>query len=117
VALQLDGTQGRFVCKKIGLLDVEEEDLLGHIPEALAFIEDGLRAGGVLVHCVSGMSRSAAMVAAWLIKTEGLSACDALVKVQERRPIVDPNEGFRRQLILYAESASLHFTSLLPPCE
>ena len=52
----------------------------------------------VFVHCKEGMSRSATIVIAFLMKSMNLRFDNALKYVQTRRPIVDPNPGFRKQL-------------------
>ncbi|EFJ44677.1 hypothetical protein VOLCADRAFT_82741 [Volvox carteri f. nagariensis] len=57
----------------------------------------------VLVHCQAGVSRSPAVVAAWLMRSRGLSADEALRLLGSRRPAVDPNEGFRAQLSLFGD--------------
>lgn len=51
---------------RIPVEDVDYADLLIYLPRACAFIEEALQYGGrVLVHCVQGLSRSAAVVAAY----------------------------------------------------
>ena len=57
----------------------------------------------VLVHCHAGESRSVAVVAAHLMKTEDLSLEEALESIRKVRPRADPNEGFREQLRLYCQ--------------
>ena len=51
---------------RIAVEDVDYADLLIHLPFACQFIDRALRSGGVVfVHCVQGISRSAAVVAAY----------------------------------------------------
>ena len=47
------------------------------------------KAGGVLVHCQAGMSRSATVVAAHLIQTLELDPMDAVEMIKEHRPVVE----------------------------
>ncbi|UZJ51242.1 hypothetical protein CBS101457_000562 [Exobasidium rhododendri] len=61
--------------------------------------------GTVLVHCQAGVSRSVAIVAAYLMRTRLMSLSDAIALIQSRRCQADPNPGFRHQLELF-ESAS-----------
>ncbi|PWN37451.1 phosphatases II [Meira miltonrushii] len=60
--------------------------------------------GTVLVHCHAGISRSVAIVLAYLMHMRKISVQDALNLVRSRRSIADPNSGFMHQLELY-ESA------------
>ena len=53
---------------------------------------------GVLVHCVSGISRSGATVVAYVMATRNCSVDDALATVRAKRPVVSPNSGFKAQL-------------------
>ena len=55
----------------------------------------------VLVHCHAGQSRSVAVVAAHLMRSEGLDLEQALRDIRRVSPNADPNEGFREQLELY----------------
>ncbi|KAL0175932.1 hypothetical protein M9458_028262, partial [Cirrhinus mrigala] len=56
----------------------------------------------ILVHCKMGVSRSASTVIAYLMKQQGWALDHALNHVRERRPIVQPNEGFLKQLHTYS---------------
>ncbi|KAF8474902.1 protein-tyrosine phosphatase-like protein, partial [Kalaharituber pfeilii] len=83
--------------------DAGDEDLLQHFPETNAFITQGVRAGGIFVHCAMGISRSATVLTAYLMKTRNLSAEDALRLISDIRPIICPNLSFRKQLELYEQ--------------
>lgn len=63
--------------------------------------------GTVLVHCHAGISRSVAIVLAYLMHVRRITVQDALSLVRSRRSIADPNPGFMHQLELY-ESAGLN---------
>lgn len=53
----------------------------------------------VLVHCNHGVSRSAALVMAYLIKACGFTLKLAFFHVQSKRQVAKPNVGFMKQLI------------------
>lgn len=53
--------------------------------------------GKVFVHCARGVSRSAALVLAYLMIRERLSLAEAAVAVRKHRNIL-PNPGFLSQL-------------------
>eukprot|EP00755_Sulcionema_specki_P034978 Sspe_Gene.104004::Locus_79880_Transcript_2_2_Confidence_0.500_Length_1044::g.104004::m.104004/K14165/K14165; atypical dual specificity phosphatase len=70
-----------------------------HLEDVIAFIRTGLGGGGrVLVHCMAGVSRSATLVAAYVMREYGVSWREADYLLSRRRPIVCPNSGFVRQL-------------------
>jgi len=57
-----------------------------HIDQAIAFIEQARRQGGkVLVHCKVGVSRSASIVIAYLMKEIGLDLASAYLLTRSRR--------------------------------
>lgn len=91
----------RFAYKVVSAMDTEDEDLLQHLAACHNFIDGGIRAGGVLVHCSAGVSRSATIVLSHLMKVEGLTPDAALTHLQLVRPAASPNPGFRRQLTVY----------------
>ncbi|XP_061445567.1 dual specificity protein phosphatase 14-like isoform X2 [Rhineura floridana] len=81
---------------------------LPHAPLSLYFDsvadrihQTGKKNGKTLVHCVAGVSRSASLCIAYLMKYHRLSLLDAHEWVKSRRPVVRPNVGFWRQLIEY----------------
>jgi len=87
---------------RIPVEDVDYEDLLIHLPSACQFIEEALRNGGnVLVHCVQGISRSAAVIAAYLMWRRRINSTAALELVRAARDQIWPNPGFQEQLVLF----------------
>ncbi|XP_076412870.1 protein phosphatase Slingshot homolog 3 isoform X1 [Peromyscus maniculatus bairdii] len=92
----------RFTYHNVRVWDEESAQLLPHWKETHCFIEDARAQGTrVLVHCKMGVSRSAATVLAYAMKQYGWGLEQALIHVQELRPIVRPNPGFLRQLQTY----------------
>jgi len=61
------------------------------------FIEEAMnRSGLIVVNCVMGWSRSATVVAAYLMMKKGMSSAEALQTIRQSRPI-RPNPGFLQQ--------------------
>lgn len=81
--------------------DWDDENLLSSFPIAINFIKEGQKQGTCLVHCLAGISRSATVVIAFLMQKYGLSLTEALKKVEEKRPSINPNKGFLNQLKLF----------------
>ncbi|KZT64540.1 hypothetical protein DAEQUDRAFT_732477 [Daedalea quercina L-15889] len=91
---------------QINLDDTEDADVLGHVVTAIQFIESELEKGrGVLVHCQAGLSRSATIVAAYLMYVQHIDYEAALDLIRDVRPNVQPNEGFLRQLAVFQEAS------------
>eukprot|EP00898_Chlorokybus_atmophyticus_P002516 jgi/Chlat1/3265/Chrsp22S03519 len=88
----------------INLADFEEEDITSYFDQASDFI-DGVKpsSGRVLVHCGAGVSRSATLVVAWLMRCKGWTAEKALEYTKRGRSVVAPNEGFMKALRLYGK--------------
>ncbi|XP_052810864.1 dual specificity protein phosphatase 14-like isoform X2 [Mya arenaria] len=55
--------------------------------------------GKTLVHCVAGVSRSASLCMAYLMKYQRMPLDQAYYHVKKRRPVIRPNVGFWRQMI------------------
>lgn len=92
----------RIAMIHLQVTDLPDEDLLSHFTEANAFIEEGLsKDGAVLVHCFRGRSRSATVVAAYLMQKHGYAAERALAKVRAKRDCIQPHQSFLAQLKLY----------------
>jgi protein tyrosine phosphatase len=91
-----------FVYKHIELDDKESADIECHFAAAYDFIEGAAKNGGkTLVHCHAGVSRSATIVVAYLMKKQGLSVDDAVAACKRGRPCIKPNRGFMSALLSY----------------
>ncbi|EFJ17208.1 hypothetical protein SELMODRAFT_421263 [Selaginella moellendorffii] len=92
-----------LVRKEVPLVDSETQNILERLEECLDFIEHGRQHGGVLVHCLQGISRSASVVTAYLMRSERLSVKDALASLRLHNEMICPNPGFMHQLELFYE--------------
>jgi len=84
-----------FRCLRIDIHDKPTADLKSHLETACQYIASALISGGnVLVHCQQGISRSPAIVIAYLIHNLGMSYDQAYALVKRHRPCINPNPGF-----------------------
>lgn len=82
--------------------DQEDAPLGYYFDVASDFIQTHLVFGRrVLVHCQAGISRSATICIAYLMKYHKMRYTQAYAKVKEARDIIWPNDGFMEQLITY----------------
>ncbi|CAG9533655.1 unnamed protein product [Cercopithifilaria johnstoni] len=89
---------------KLWLEDMPEASIYPLIDQQADQIEAMIKSGGnVLVHCVAGISRSATICLAFLTKFRCRSLREAYKLMAEKRPVVRPNIGFWRQLIVYEQ--------------
>nr|TKR97873.1 hypothetical protein D5086_0000208810 [Populus alba] len=101
--LEYAGKDLKLVRMAVPIRDMESEDLLDYLDVCLDFIEKSRKEGAVLVHCFAGVSRSAAIITAYLMKTEHLSLEDALESLRRSCESVCPNDGFLEQLKMFEE--------------
>nr|XP_056704270.1 dual specificity protein phosphatase 12 [Euleptes europaea] len=99
----------------VPLLDEPRSDLLSRLDACAAFISRARERGGaVLVRCHAGVSRSVAVVTAYLMKVNNLPFEEAYAFVQALRPEAKMNEGFEWQLQLYEKmGCEVDVTSVL----
>lgn len=65
--------------------------------------EKSPKGGRVLVHCTEGISRSATIVAAYLMWRKRETAAKILTYIKHKRPKINPNEGFLHQLQVWQD--------------
>lgn len=93
-----------FSYMNVPVSDDGGEDLFATLDTCIDFIDDaGKKGERVLVHCVQGISRSASVVIAYLMRNHGWSLQAALKHVREARPIIRPHKGFLHQLLRYEQ--------------
>ncbi|KAJ9466394.1 putative tyrosine phosphatase 123R [Diplonema papillatum] len=97
--------------------DDYDSDILAHLPRAVAAIHERLGRdppGSVFVHCQMGRSRSAAVVAAYLMQHHEppMALPEALAAIKRKRTTAEPNRAFLLQLVCYEAQAR---RSTVPP--
>lgn len=98
---------------RINLSDASDADLSKHLYSAVRFIDEArAKHGCVLVHCMAGISRSVAIVVAYLAWKLDWDVDTALEHVRRVRPRACPNSGFLAQL--HAWRASLVHETCAP---
>ncbi|XP_044505579.1 dual specificity protein phosphatase 12-like isoform X1 [Mangifera indica] len=101
--LEYAGKDLKLVRMAVPIRDMEGENLLDYLDVCLDFIDRSRKEGSVLVHCFAGVSRSAAIITAYLMRTEQLSSEDALESLRQSCEFVCPNDGFLEQLKMFEE--------------
>ncbi len=90
----------------IHIWDIEGADITQHFDQVFEFLDQArsnLR-GKVIVHCRAGISRSATLVLAYMLRTRmSDNLQSALRLVLTERPYVLPNSSFREQLRNYEQ--------------
>jgi protein-tyrosine phosphatase len=96
------GMEGKFnqiIYKIIEIDDSLEQSLSNYIREALDFISESQKNNSkILVHCVSGISRSASIVIAYMMDKYKMNYDEAFTYVKTKRPTIRPNTNFIEQL-------------------
>lgn len=89
-----------FIYKQIIIGDTPQSDIYAHLASCCSFIGRAISGGGrVLVHCFAGKSRSATVLASYLMLTKRMDMVTAIDLIRKKRPIVQPNPGFCAQLL------------------
>mmetsp|Transcript_10858 Transcript_10858/g.15394 ORF Transcript_10858/g.15394 Transcript_10858/m.15394 type:complete len:337 (-) Transcript_10858:35-1045(-) len=87
----------------IDLDDLKNCNIFQYFESATNFIETAIKShnGNVLVHCYAGISRSATIIMAYLMKSTNSPLVNVYDHVHSCRDSVHPNLGFKRQLQLW----------------
>jgi protein-tyrosine phosphatase len=97
----------------ITIPDIPDADIMQYFDETYNFINKHIMKGeNVLVHCMAGISRSSTIVLNYIIKkmyeNNKVTTCpcklvhEIIEFARIKRPVVNPNEGFIKQLLLAA---------------
>ena len=98
-----------FTMKVMNIEDHEYSDIISCFQECINFINSSKR---ILVFCSAGRSRSAAVVAAYLIKEKQMSLTEALYTINRVRPVM-PNDGFILQLQAWEKESGCRVCRIL----
>ncbi|EAY11787.1 Dual specificity phosphatase, catalytic domain containing protein [Trichomonas vaginalis G3] len=92
----------KFIYFNVHIIDSVFETLTDEFWEAVKFTDEAIKSGGkVLVHCRKGISRSAALCFAFLLRYRGYQPDDAIKLIQKARPMISINDGFMKQILEY----------------
>lgn len=112
---ETEGPEG-LQCKNVPLEDDDDQELLPYLDVCFDFIhkaanewntkdkdESGEKGATVLVHSYFGMSRSSAVVIAYLMKEKKWTLREAYNHLKDKHSSVNPNDNFAVQLIRYEQ--------------
>jgi len=95
------------IYKRVALQDNSDQNIHVHLPECFEFLDKAYQEhSNILVHCQAGISRSAAVVIAYLmyrfkITDDFLTYEEAHNFVKKSRPCIAPNPSFKQQLLVF----------------
>jgi protein-tyrosine phosphatase len=101
----------------LGVRDGMHQDIAGTFSRLFDFAAAAAASNPeakLFVHCEVGVSRSATLVIALLMKTEGMSFFDALCRVRSKRIQILPNIGFASQLQRLEHELQPHSATHVP---
>lgn len=100
LSLGIDVEIGNVDHKYMLCLDLPETDIRQILSECLPFVHKAVEGReNILVHCNAGVSRTATLAIAYLMHYRNMTFEDAYNLVKEKRPAIQPNSGFKTQLM------------------
>ncbi|KAL3321151.1 hypothetical protein Ciccas_000184 [Cichlidogyrus casuarinus] len=107
----------QYNCLRLPVSDNAEADLKPYFGEAIRFIDEARKAGkNVLVHCKAGISRSPAVVMAYLMMRSSLNLKMVYRLVKSRRRLIAPHLSFIVQLSELEEEMERGMVEKRPNC-
>ncbi|KAL2102893.1 hypothetical protein ACEWY4_002061 [Coilia grayii] len=92
------------------------EKILPWLDKSVEFIEKAKACNArVLVHCLAGISRSATIAIAYIMKRMDMSLDEAYRFVKEKRPTISPNFNFLGQLLDFERKIKSPMDSVVKP--
>lgn len=86
----------------VDVADLPDTPLDKQFEKCFAFIDSILESGqSILIHCHAGISRSATVLIAYLMQKNKWRFRETMDFLRKKRPIVTPNSGFEKQLLMF----------------
>jgi len=102
VAREAYPVRGQWKNLNLPLSDNPGQNIIQYFESIYRVIDKEISSGGkVLVHCMAGISRSATIIISYLMKKFNGRPVETFTYVKKLRPIIAPNAGFLKQLIIY----------------
>ncbi|XP_046582406.1 dual specificity protein phosphatase 18-like [Haliotis rubra] len=102
--------------KRVSLRDAVSENILPHLEYLVDHVHEVACQGGrVAVHCIAGVSRSATVCIAYLVKHHHMTLKQAYQKVYKAREVIYPNNSFWASLVAFEKQYQDHNTVEMLP--
>lgn len=90
---------------RYNIADFYDQQISKYFDDNCSWIDKKRQEGrNVLVHCAAGVSRSASFTIAYLMNRHDMDYLSALAFVKQKRKVINPNSGFRKQLQEYEKN-------------
>lgn len=110
LALHMNLVPCSIMFKILEMHDHSEYPIHVHFESANKFVQENReKRRNVLIQCHGGISRSATMLCAYLIKSRKIGAEEAINFISKRRPRIKPNPGFWEKLVAYEKDVSYKY--------